>query len=330
MTVLVTGATGFLGSVLAAALHDQGADVIATGRNQSALDRLAARGIRTVPLDLAHPVPQCDADRIGPLDAVVHCAGLSSPWGSRAQFMAGNVDATRHIADLAERAGSARFVMISTGSVYFRFADQDRLAETQVLPPPVNHYALTKQLAEQDVLRRAPLSPVVIRPRGIYGAGDTALLPRLMRVAAKRPLPRFAQDGATDITHVDDVVAAIIKALEAGPDLSGQIINITGGGGIALPDIIEAACAATGVPLRWLRLPFGPVLSAARAMEAGAKLLPGRPEPPVTAYSLGILRYRQTLDIAKAATLLGWTPQVSFEDGLRRTFKDGAMRPGVI
>lgn len=328
MVVLVTGATGFLGSHLVRALGP--GNVVATGRNSQALAVLAALGIKTVRLDLAHPVPAADRDRIGPVCAVVHCAGLSSPWGTQTAFEAANVEATRHIADLAQELGAKRLVFVSTASVYFQYKDQDNLAEHQIAAHFVNAYARTKYLAEQEVLARAALNPLVLRPRGIYGAGDTALLPRLMRVAARRPIPRFAPSGATDITHVDDVVAACRAALDAAPDVAGEVVNISGGVGVPLVDIIAAACEATGVTPRWRTLPFAPAFAAARALEQGARLLPRQPEPPVTAYALGILRYRQTLDISKAKRLLGWAPGVSFAEGVQRTFADGAMRRGVL
>ncbi|WP_341366061.1 NAD(P)-dependent oxidoreductase [Yoonia sp. BS5-3] len=326
MVVLVTGATGFLGSHVAMALKSEG--VVATGRNKRALARLATYGLRAVPIDLRAPIAQADRDRIGPVTAIVHCAGLSSPWGSPAAFHQANVAATHHLLDMASDMGVCRFVYISTASVYFRFADQDGLQEDQLPPRFVNAYAQTKRQAELAVLARAEVGPVVIRPRGIYGAGDNALLPRLMRVARRGPLPRFAEDGATDITHVDDVVAAILAALRS--DVTGEVLNISGGVGLPLPQIIAAACTATNVPLRWRHLPFGPTLAATRMVEAAARILPGRPEPPVTAYALGLLRYRQTIDISKAARLLGWTPQISFEEGLDRSFADGKMREGVL
>ena len=328
MAVLVTGATGFLGSHLAVALRDN--DVVATGRNPAALESLAARGIRTTAVDLRSPIARADRDRIGAVDTIVHCAGLSSPWGRRAHFEQANVDATRHLVAMAADMGVRRFVFISTASVYFRFADQDGLQEHQLPARFVNDYAATKRKAEQAVLARPEIGPLVIRPRGIYGAGDTALLPRLMRVAQRRPIPVFAGPGATDITHVDDVVAAVLATLQVGLDVTGEVVNVSGGVGLSLPEIIKAACDATGVTPRWRHLPFGPAMAAVRTIEAAACLFPGRPEPPVTAYALGILRYRQTMDISKAQRLLGWTPQVSFEEGLRRTFADGRMREGVL
>lgn len=328
MAVLVTGATGFLGSHLAMSLRDRG--VVATGRDRSALARLAAKGLGTVPLDLAHPVPASDRDRIGLLDAVVHCAGLSSPWGTRAAFQSANVDTTRHVLDLAAELGAKRFVFVSTASVYFQFQDQDELTEDDLPPQFVNAYASTKRAAELAVLSRADLQPLVIRPRGIYGAGDTTLLPRLMRVAMRRPIPRFAPAGATDITHVDDVLQAAIAALEAPQTAAGGVFNVSGGVGVPMPDVIEAACTASGITPRWRSLPFGPTHAAVRALEVCAKCLPARPEPPVTAYALGILRYRQTMSIARAKDVLGWQPKVSFEEGLARTFANGALRPGVL
>lgn len=313
--ILVTGASGFLGGTLCRALAAAGADVVGTGRDRDKLDGL---GVRTIAADLAVSDQLPD---VGALSAVVHCAALSSPWGSPAAFEAANVTATRHALHIARAQGAARFVHISTPTVYFQFRDQDDVSETQVLPKPVNAYARTKAIAETLVLKADDIDTIILRPRGIYGKGDNALLPRLLRVAKTRALPVFRDGaGATDVTHVDDVVRAIMTALDAPAACLGQIFNVSGGVAVPLPQIITAACAHVGLTPRWRRLPFRPVLGAVRGLEAVASVLPGRPEPPVTAYGLGILRYRQTLDLSKSAQLLKWVPEVSFEGGLRRTF----------
>ncbi|TIW38369.1 MAG: NAD-dependent epimerase/dehydratase family protein, partial [Mesorhizobium sp.] len=131
-------------------------------------------------------------------------------------FEAANVAAMRNILDFATRQGISRFVHISSPSVCFAFRDQLDLAEDAALPDPVNHYARTKREAERLVLAAPAIHPVVLRPRGIYGAGDRALLPRLIKAAKNRPLPIFRDGRARiDLTHVDDVVDAVMVALAA-------------------------------------------------------------------------------------------------------------------
>ncbi|RUT86939.1 NAD(P)-dependent oxidoreductase, partial [Mesorhizobium sp. USDA-HM6] len=68
-----------------------------------------------------------------------------------------------------------------------------------------------------------------------------------------------------------------------------------------------------------------PAMLAAGLMEAVALRLPGRPEPPVTRYGLGLFAYVQSLDLSKAKRVLGWAPKISFEEGLDRTFGGGAL-----
>jgi len=75
-------------------------------------------------------------------------------------------------------------------------------------------------------------------------------------------------------------------------------------------------------------MPLWPAMLAAGLAEAVAELLPGRPEPPVTRYGLGLFAYAQSLDIAKARRILGWAPKVSFEEGLDRTFGKAAENRG--
>ncbi|MEO1641288.1 MAG: NAD(P)-dependent oxidoreductase [Pseudomonadota bacterium] len=325
MSILVTGATGFLGAHLAVSLRADG--VIATGRNPEKLARLADMGLAMRALDLSCPIP---SEGFAEIDAIVHCAGLSSPWGRKADFIAANVDATRNLIALARAVGAKRLIHISTASVYFQFRDQDGLGEADLPSRFVNAYAETKRAAEKLVLAATDLQPIVLRPRGIYGAGDTSLLPRLLRVARTRPIPRFSPAGATDITHVDDVVAACHAALRAPVGATGQIFNISGGVGIPLPEIIAAACERTGTPCRWRNLPFPVALGTVKAIEAVAARLPGNLEPPVTAYALGILRYRQTMSLTGAKTDLGWQPRIGFDEGLARTFEGGTIRKGPV
>ena len=320
MRVLVTGATGFLGTAVVRQLTSRGWPVLAMGRDPVRLSALAGTGVEAVRLDLAKNEPCPD---LGPIDAVVHTAAFSAPWGRRAAFEAANAAGTARALDLARRHGARRFVNIGSPTVCFAFRDRLEVTEDAPLPPPVNAYAATKAAGERLALGATDLSPVALRPRGIYGAGDVSLLPRLIGAARRGPLP-LLRDGvaAIDLTHVSDAVRAIEAALEAGPEAGGEVFNVSGGEMLPVRDIVEAAAARAGVPVTWRALPFRPALAAVRAAEAAARFLPGQPEPRVTAYTLGLFAFRQSLSLDKARRVLGWAPQVSLEEGLWRTFEE--------
>lgn len=317
MRVIVTGATGFLGGALTRQLRALGHDVIAMGRNAQKLVALHVIGARAVALDLATAQT---FEHVA--DALVHCAALCGPWGRPEEYHAANVIGTQSALNIARAARVRRFVHISTPTVYFRFADQADVREDAALPPPVNAYARTKRAAETIVLAETDLDPILLRPRGLYGAGDTTLLPRLIATARKRPLPLMRGGRAvTDLTHVDDVVAAIIAALNTKSALSQRIFNISGGEALNVRDVAERTAQRAGVKLRWRPLPTAFVLNYARALETASRLHPAYPEPLITAYGAALFAFTQTLDISAAKAQLGWSPAIRFDEGLARTFE---------
>ncbi|MDX8482007.1 NAD(P)-dependent oxidoreductase [Mesorhizobium sp. VK24D] len=321
MAVLVTGASGFLGSHVLKRLAAMGTLALGLGRDAQRCAALEIAGHRIIRHDLARPLDSVLDPRLGRVERIIHCAALSAPFGRLEDFVVANVTATRNLLDFATRQGVSRFVHISSPSVCFAFRDQLGLTEDMALPDPVNHYARTKREAEKLVLAAPAIHPVVLRPRGIYGAGDRALLPRLIKAAKRRPLPLFRGGrAAIDLTHVDDVVDAVIAALDAPREVEAQIFNISGGEVLPVRRIADEACARAGIEARWRPMPLMPAMLAAGLMETVALGLPGRPEPPVTRYGLGLFAYAQSLDISRAKLALGWTPKVSFEQGFDRTF----------
>ncbi|CAN7455231.1 NAD(P)-dependent oxidoreductase [Mesorhizobium amorphae] len=324
--VLVTGASGFLGAHVMARLAASGISVLGLGRDAARCAMLEAEGHQIIRHDLSVPFDTKLVPRLAKVDRIVHCAAVSAPFGRLADFEAANVTAARNLIDFATRQGIGRFVHISSPSVCFAYRDQLDLAEDAALPDPVNHYARTKRQAEHLVLAAPAIHPVVLRPRGIYGAGDRALLPRLLKAAKSRPLPLFRDGRARiDLTYVGDVVDAVLAALSAPGQAEGQIFNVSSGEVLPVRRIADAACTRAGFAARWRKMPLWPAMLAAGAMEAVAMRLPGHPEPPVTRYGLGLFAYAQSLDLSKAKRLLGWTPKVSFEAGLNRTFTGGGL-----
>lgn len=327
MRAFITGATGFLGSRLAVKLRTDGWEVVGTGRNPERGAWLTERGIRFLPLDLSLPGSIATSPFIETADVFVHAGGLSSAFGRREDFFAANVEGTRAALAMARRAKVRRFVFISSPSVYTRFCDQLDLSETMPLPRPLTPYAESKANAEKLVLGASDLSPIVLRPRAIYGPGDAALLPRLCRAASKGRLPLLRGGKAlTNLTYVDDVVEAILAACAAGPSAAGQVFNIAGGETLRLVDVVERVAKRAGLEVSWRNLPWTAALMVVRLSEALARLKPGVPEPAVTVHALTAFAFSQTLDTSKARDVLKFVPKVVFEEGLLRTLGAGGER----
>lgn len=318
MRVLVTGASGFIGMHAAKRLAGRGYEVLATGRDRDRLSPLEAIDCLLAEADLA-------SDRLDALlegaDAVIHCAARASPWGKRAAFWHDNVLATERLLDAARRAGTVRrFVFISSPSIYFRYRDQQQLSEA--FTPPgrwPTPYAETKWVAERRVCAVPELGPVVLRPRAVFGPGDRAIAPRLIAIARRGifPLPGGG-DAWVDLTYIDNVVDAIVRALEGNSDIEGRSFNITNGEPVQVRELVTRLFSLLGMPVRQVSVPRRVALMSARLSELVARMRPGQPEPGVTLYGIGLLAYTQTLSLEAARGMLGYVPHVSLQTGLER------------
>jgi nucleoside-diphosphate-sugar epimerase len=319
MKVLVTGATGFLGSHTMEYLIATGFDTVGTGRNETVGNKLTAAGFSFIKASLedsSAPELFCG------VDAVVHCAALSAPWGRYEDFYLSNVVATEHVIEGCLKHGVKRLIHISTPSVYFDFKHQYQITENQPLPQPISHYVRTKWRAEQIALAasQAGLEVIVLRPRGIFGPGDTAIFPRLIREVRNGKLPVFG-DGINeiDITYVENVSQAIFCALQAPASCSGNIYNITNDEPRPFFALVQQVFDAIGIPVRSKRIPFHVGYSAAVMFEWFYKLpWMSEKEPLLTRYTVGTLCFAQTLDISKAKQQLSYRPKIGIDEGIER------------
>jgi nucleoside-diphosphate-sugar epimerase len=312
MDVLVTGATGFLGKRVAAMLVDRGHRVIGAGRDRERASMLELP-VRLVDLE-GDVAGLCDG-----VEAIVHCAGLSSAWAPYRRFEAANVRGTEHLLREAKRAGVKRFVHVSTSSVYARARDQYALAETSGLPRrPANDYVATKLAAEHRV-RRAGIPYAILRPRGIFGPGDTSIFPRLLRALSTRRLPVIGT-GETlgDLTYVDNVAEAAALALEAPSSALDATYNVTNAEPVKVWRTIGELAKALDLPPPRRRLPFGAAIALAAALELRSLATRARPEPLLTRYTVTLLGCTTTLDVSSAMRRLGYRPRVSMDEGLAR------------
>jgi nucleoside-diphosphate-sugar epimerase len=321
--ILVTGATGFAGGYILRELAAQYGknSVTGTGRNPDAIRRLEAEGFKMCVGDLTDA--SFVAAKLSDYTEIVHCAALSSVWGSYELFYQANVITTRNL--LTHLKTLRRFVYISSPSIYFNFTDRFDIREEQPLPKQfVNAYAETKYLAEQEILNhdRTGLTTVVIRPRAIMGAGDTVILPRLIKALEAGKL-RIVGSGKNlaDFTSARNLALAVRLVFTSGSDLNKQVFNITDGQPLVLWPMLQETIQRLGFKTELKRLPYSLAYPIAFLSEKYGELI-SRREPALTCYGIGILNYSMTLNIDKAREKLGYNPTVSTADSIAEFVND--------
>lgn len=310
-TVVVTGASGFVGGTLCRAATAAGHDVLALGRRES-VDPAHIGGAPYLAWDLAEqadsrPLP-AHLGRFARPDAVVHCAGLATDWARPEAFHRGNVLTTQAV--LSAFPHARRFVHISTASVYDPLKPTVMAREHEA--DGVRHpdaYGRSKAMAELCVLRARPDS-VILRPHAVYGPGDTTLLPRILQ--AVRPTPRglrlFAIGSGRQrlsLTNVINLTAACFLAIEG---IASGVFNITDTEPVVLDQVLREVLTGRGIPATPVYLPRAIALSLAAASEFIARAVPIDRPPRLTRYAVRHLAYERTLDISAAREQLGYRP----------------------
>jgi nucleoside-diphosphate-sugar epimerase len=317
LEILITGGTGFLGQHLAKALQIHGHHIRILGRNFAHVEALIAVGAMPVAADLRDEAAVGRACK--GVDVVYHVGALSAAWGKRADFYAINVGGTQAIIAGCREHDVKRLVYVSSPSVVFDGKDQHNATETVPYPRRfASVYSWTKKLGEDLVNgAAASLDTVIVRPKAIFGPGDRTLLPQLIAVAQRNRLPQIGNGrNLVDLTYVENVVHALMLILDARTVI-GKTYTITNNEHIPLWDVIRQVLRELDLAtnLRQVALPVA--LAAAGLMEVQA-ILTGR-EPLLTRYSAAILGRTQTYDITAARRDLGYSPQVSVSEGIRRT-----------
>jgi nucleoside-diphosphate-sugar epimerase len=316
MKALVTGGTGFLGGALVRRLHNLGWDVTALGRNISKIDQLASEGIRAIQLDLKNKSAMAAACKDQEL--VFHCAALPSPWGNFEKFYQANVIGTRNVILACEEHKVERLVYVSTPSLYFDYTSRINVKETDALPKPISNYAATKILAEQEVDEAFAkgLPTITIRPRALFGPGDTVIFPRLIPRLQSGRLPILGDaENIVDLTYIENVVDALLLCAQSPASTLGKKYNISNGEPVKIWKLIERICSELNLPYPKRKISYRAANAAASALEIIYTLIPTHPEPPLTRVSVSMMANNTTLDISAAKRELGYQPKVSVDEG---------------
>lgn len=251
-------------------------------------------------------------------DVIVHAAAKTAAWGDPESFYDVNVRGTQVVIAAARDTGVGRLVHVSSEAV---LADGRPLVDVDETCPrpgePVGWYPLTKGIAEDMVLEAdsPELATTVVRPRLLWGPGDTTVLPAVVE-AARTGRWAWIDEGdyLTSTCHVTNAVEGILLAAEHGR--SGEIYFLTDGEPVQTRAFLTALAATSGVELGDRSVPRWAADLTARACELAWRVLPLSGEPPLTRTLVALGGQRMTVDDSKARRELGYQATVSRGEGL--------------
>jgi len=318
MKILVTGATGFLGTRIVDLLREGGHDVRALVRATSDTRALAARGVELALGSLEKGEGVREAAR-GGVDCVIHAAG-GGKVRTVAEIYASNTDTTKELLRAWDDSGAAsrgaRFVLVSSLAAHGP-SDDGEPREPEAPNNPRSHYGKSKALAEEAVLARSADFPVtIVRPPGVYGPGDTRMR-ALFRIAARRGfLPMVGHGHTASWVYVDDCARAIVLgATKETP--SARRYFVEDGHVYGEDELARCIGAAVGRKLKVVHLPPW-VLAAVGALSEAYSHVVRRATPIHRDKMRDVVQAHWVCSAARTREELGWEPQVMLAEGTRR------------
>lgn len=315
MTVLVTGASGFLGAAVAARLVADGHAVRTFQRRPS--------GVGGAEDSLGSVTSAADVSRVVEgVDSVVHLAAKVSLAGPSSEFHEVNVEGTRRLLEAAVQAGVTRFVFVSSPSVAHSgssIVGDDAL--TADAAGAHGDYARTKAVAETLALAAdAPgFAVVAVRPHLVWGPGDTQLVERIVERARAGRLPILGHGAALiDSTYIDNAASGIVAALDRADEVHGRSYVISNGEPRPVADLMAGMCRSAGVRVPAWRVPASVARLAGSVIERVWSIRPGSDEPPMTRFLAEQLSTAHWFDQRRTREELRWAPEVTIDEGLGR------------
>jgi nucleoside-diphosphate-sugar epimerase len=315
-TAFVTGGSGFIGGRLIGRLVGEGWSVRGLARSDRSAAAVEERGAEPVRGDLGDPESLRNGAR--GCELAFHAAAEVGDWGSRADYERSNVEGTGNVIGACRAEGVRRLVHVSTEAVLLAGQPLVNVDETAPLRPdsPVL-YCSTKARAEQAV-RAANgdgLETVVVRPRFVWGPGDTVILPSLAQAVKSR---RFSWVGGgnhrTSTAHVDNVVEGLYLAATRGAP--GGLWFVTDGEPVVFRDFVTRLLGTQGIEPPDRSTPPAVARAVAAACETLWRILPLGGRPPLTRMAIWVSALDCTIDISRARSELGYEPVRTIDDGL--------------
>jgi nucleoside-diphosphate-sugar epimerase len=317
MKVLVTGASGFLGSHLAQRFANEGNDIRLLLRRTSSRKFLTEFPYETAIGDVTDASSLANA--VEGVDAVVHTAGLVKAR-NEAEFMAVNATGTANLVSAVEHAapGLKRLVYVSSLAAHGPSEDeQPRAVDSPAAP--VSAYGRSK-LAGERFVRESGIAAraIIFRPPVIYGPRDPALVP-FFRLARLRVAPLLmGGHNRISIVYVEDIARAIVQATTAEADVSGKTYCPEDGRVHTWRDLLSAVEHAVGRRALRISAPRWSFTIGALASEAFG--LAARRAVSLTRDKVREMAQRHWICSSEGlAGDIGWSAEVDIREGARRT-----------
>jgi dihydroflavonol-4-reductase len=330
--VLVTGASGFIGSALTRNLLDRELEVVALVEPAVDVGNLQGLDVKQVVGDLREPGSVQKA--VSGCRAVFHAAALYRFWArDPADFYAINVDGTKNVLGAAAGAGTERVVYTSTvGTLGLEHVSETVSADERA-HPDIRHlygsYKRSKYVAEHEVLRAAAegLPVSLVLPTVPLGPGDRGPTPtgRIVLDYLNGRMPGFV-DTTLNVVHVDDVAEGHVLALQKGRVGRSYIL---GGENLSLQQVLGELATLTALPRARLRVPRPVAVAVAGFSEAiEGRVLRRHPSIPLEAARMSTST--MAFDDRRARDELGYSPRPAAEalEASARWFVErGAVSP---
>lgn len=311
MTELVSGASGFIGGRLCAALAQEGRPVRTLSRHGTASDRHAVAELS----DVGALESACAG-----IDRVFHCAGYTHAFASLGEddakkHWAINFQGSRNLAVAAGRAGVRRFVFLSSVKA---MAEPGVACADETFPgQPATAYGRAKRAAEEALLEageRYGMQVVNLRLTMVYGAGGRGNLERMARLVKSGLFPPLPESrNHRSLVHVDDAVRAL-KLAATSPQAAGRTYIITHPHAPSGRELYDALRAACGLPAMHLSIPAWGLEAAAQLGNLLERFLGRR--LPLDREALDRLLGSAWYSPDRIERELGWRAEVSLEKGL--------------
>ncbi len=318
--VLVTGATGFVGTHLTKRLVSEGADVRVLARassKQEVLDSFASLGVEVARGDV------CDRDAVFSAvrgcELVFHIAALfrEAKHGDERYYEV-NVEGTRNVLDAAEELGVRRVLHCSTVGVHSHIPNPPAAEDEEYRPGDI--YQLTKCEGEklaQERFRSGRVEGVVVRPAMIWGEGDMRML-KLFKGVAQRKFPIIGSgETLTHWVHVEDLVEGFLLAATV-ERAKGQTYIFAGRTPATISELVLNVAEAAGVEPLPVKIPALPVQLLGSLVEVICK--PIGVEPPIYRRRVDFFTKDRCFDTTKAREELGYEPKLSFKGEVERIY----------